>query len=339
MKTLKAFLTCALMATTIIACDKNNDDNTDDSHLKDLPENIQGDFSSRYPDAKVDGFCLFGDSLNMAEIDFYDKDGLSNMAYYKDGKWLSNRKKINLDADSDLIPVIDILDKDGPSNMVYYEWMSNSKNITLDAASDLVPEKVHDTFSKLGIPNEQIIEHIFEDSKSGIEQKQYQFAFVGTYNFGMGEIDNYANNIIIAEDGTLLSYNDYHLCDPVKIVPYDHTEFIQFAQSKYSDAKILGSTYDGRNVVVFISHEKNVKHVVIYKDDSNKLSWVKTWYPLDINTNLPESAIADKNDYLLQHPDAKLTAIRHEEDATGAYYCFTFYLTIDSGEIISSKIE
>ena len=240
----------------------------------------------------------------MAEIDFYDKDGLSNMAYYKDGKWLSNRKKINLDADS-----------------------------------DLVPEKVYDTFSKLGIPNEQIIEHIFEDSKSGIEQKQYQFAFVGTYNFGMGEIDNYANNIIIAEDSTLLSYNDYQLCDPVKIVPYDHTEFIQFAQSKYSDAKILGSTYDGRNVVVFISHEKNVKHVVIYKDDSNKLSWVKTWYPLDINTNLPESAIADKNDYLLQHPDAKLTAIRHEEDATGAYYCFTFYLTIDSGEIISSKIE
>ena len=98
MKTLKAFLTCALMATTIIACDKNNDDNTDDSRLKDLPENIQGDFSSRYPDAKIDGFCLFGDSLNMAEIDFYDKDGISNMAYYKDGKWLSNRKKINLDA-------------------------------------------------------------------------------------------------------------------------------------------------------------------------------------------------------------------------------------------------
>ncbi|MBR4621658.1 MAG: hypothetical protein IKO46_11840 [Salinivirgaceae bacterium] len=304
MKTLKAFLTCALMATTIIACDKNNDDNTDDSHLKDLPENIQGDFSSRYPDAKVDGFCLFGDSLNMAEIDFYDKDGLSNMAYYKDGKWLSNRKKINLDADS-----------------------------------DLVPEKVHDTFSKLGIPNEQIIEHIFEDSKSGIEQKQYQFAFVGTYNFGMGEIGNYANNIIIAEDGTLLSHNDYQLCDPVKIVPYDHTEFIQFAQSKYPEAKILGSTYDGRNVVVFISHEKIVKHVVIYKDDNNKLSWVKTWYPLDINTNLPESAIEDKNDYLSQHPDAKLTAIRYEEDATGAYYCFTFYLTIDSGEIISSKIE
>ncbi len=304
MKTLKAFLTCALMATTIIACDKNDDDNTDDSHLKDLPENIQGDFSSRYPDAKVDGFCLFGDSLNMAEIDFYDKDGLSNMAYYKDGKWLSNRKKINL-----------------------------------DAASDLVPEKVHDTFSKLGIPKAQIFEHIFEDSKSGIEQKQYQFAFVGAYNFGMGDINNYANNIIIAEDGTLLSHNDYQLCDPVKIVPYDHTEFIQFAQSKYPEAKILGSTYDGRNVVVFISHEKNVKHVVIYKDDSNKLSWVKTWYPLDINTNLPESAIEDKNDYLSQHPDAKLTAIRHEEDATGAYYCFTFYLTIDSGEIISSKIE
>lgn len=304
MKTLKAIFACALMATTIIACDKNNDDNTDDSHLKDLPENIQGDFSTRYPDAKVDGFCLFGDSLNMAEIDFFDKDGLSNMAYYKDDKWLSNRK-----------------------------------NITPEADSDLIPEKVHDTFSKLGIPNEQIIEHIFEDSKSGIEQKQYQFAFVGTYNFGTGDINNYANNIIIAEDGTLLSYNDYQLCNPVKIFPYDHTEFIQFAQSKYSDAKILGSTYDGRNVVVFISHEKNVKHVVIYKDDSNKLSWVKTWYPLDINTNLPESAIADKNDYLLQHPDAKLTAIRHEEDATGAYYCFTFYLTIDSGEIISSKIE
>ena len=90
---------------------------------------------------------------------------------------------------------------------------------------------------------------------------------------------------------------------------------------------------------MFISHEKIVKHVVIYKDDNNKLSWVKTWYPLDINTNLPESAIEDKNDYLSQHPDAKLTAIRHEEDATGAYYCFTFYLTIDSGEIISSKIE
>ena len=304
MKTLKAFLTCALMATTIIACDKNNDDNTDDSHLKDLPENIQGDFSSRYPDAKVDGFCLFGDSLNMAEIDFYDKDGLSNMTYYKDGKWLSNRKKINL-----------------------------------DAASDLIPEKVYDTFSKFGIPKAQIFEHIFEDSKSGIEQKQYQFSFVGTYNFGMGEIDNYANTIIIAEDGTLLSYNDYQLCDPVKIFPHDHTEFIQLAQSKCPEAKILGSTYDGRNVVVFISHEKNVKHVVIYKDDSNKLSWVKTWYPLDINTNLPESAIADKNDYLLQHPDAKLTAIRHEEDATGAYYCFTLYLTIDSGEIISSKIE
>lgn len=304
MKTLKAFLTCALMATTIIACDKNNDDNTDDSHLKDLPENIQGDFSSRYPDAKVDGFCLFGDSLNMAEIDFFDKDGLSNMAYYKDDKWLSNRK-----------------------------------NITPEADSDLIPEKVYDTFSKLGIPKAQIIEHLFEDAKSGIEQKQYQFAFVGTYNFGTGDINNYANNIIIAEDGTLLSYNDYQLCDPVKIVPYVHTDFIQFAQSKYPEAKILGSTYDGRNVVVFISHEKIVKHVVIYKDDNNKLSWVKTWYPLDINTDLPESAIEDKNDYLSQHPDAKLTAIRYEEDATGAYYCFTFYLTIDSGEIISSKIE
>ncbi|MBO7145707.1 MAG: hypothetical protein J6W13_12920 [Salinivirgaceae bacterium] len=304
MKTLKAFLTCALMATTIIACDKNNDDNTDDSHLKDLPENIQGDFSTRYPDAKIDHYFAQNEQHEVAQVTFTDKDGLSNMAYYKNGKWLSNRK-----------------------------------NITLDADFGLIPEKVYDTFSKLGIPETQIFEHIFEDSKSGIEQKQYQFAFVGTYNFGMGDINNYANNIIIAEDGTLLSYNDYQLCDPVKIVPYDHTEFIQFAQSKYSDAKILGSTYDGRNVVVFISHEKNVKHVVIYKDDSNKLSWVKTWYPLDINTNLPESAIADKNDYLLQHPDAKLTAIRHEEDATGAYYCFTFYLTINSGEIISSKIE
>lgn len=302
MKHTSIFLACVLFAATIAACDK--DDSTGDSHLKDLPENIQGDFSSRYPDAKVDGFCLFGDSLNMAEIDFYDKDGLSNMAYYKGGKWLSNRK-----------------------------------NITLDADSGLIPEKVYDTFSKLGIPNEQIIEHIFEDSKSGIEQKQYQFAFVGTYNFGMGEIDNYANNIIIAEDGTLLSYNDYQLCDPVKIVPYDHTEFIQLAQSKYPEAKILGSTYDGRNVVVFISHEKIVKHVVIYKDDSNKLSWVKTWYPLEINTNLPESAIADKNEYSLQHPDAKLTEIRYEEDAKGAYYSFTFYITQDGGEVIYSPVK
>lgn len=302
MKPTSIFLACALFAATIAACDK--DDSTDDSHLKYLPENIQGDFSSRYPDAKVDGFCLFGDSLNMAEIDFYDKDGLSNMAYYKGGKWLSNRK-----------------------------------NITLDADSGLIPEKVYDTFSKLGIPNEQIIEHIFEDSKSGIEQKQYQFAFVGTYNFGMGEIDNYANNIIIAEDGTLLSYNDYQLCDPVKIVPYDHTEFIQLAQSKYPEAKILGSTYDGRNVVVFISHEKIVKRVVIYKDDSNKLSWEKTWYPLEINTNLPESAIADKNEYSLQHPDAKLTEIRYEEDAKGAYYSFTFYITQDGGEVIYSPVK
>jgi hypothetical protein len=302
MKPTSIFLACALFAATIAACDK--DDSTDDSHLKDLPENIQGDFSTRYPDAKIDGFCLFGDSLNMAEIDFYDKDGLSNMAYYKEDKWLSNRK-----------------------------------NITLEADSDLIPEKVYDTFSKLGIPKAQIIEHLFEDAKSGIEQKQYQFAFVGTYNFGTGDINNYANNIIIAEDGTLLSYNDYQLCDPVKIFPYDHTDFIQFAQSKYPDAKILGTTYDGRNVIVFISHENIVRHVVIYKDDSNKLSWVKTWYPLDINTDLPESAVADKNEYLLQHPDAKLTAIRYEESAEGAYYAFTFYITLNGGEVIYSPVK
>ena len=213
------------------------------------------------------------------------------------------------------------------------------KKINLDADSDLIPEKVYVTFSKLGISETQIFEHIFEDSKSGIEQKQYQFAFVGTYNFGMGDINNYANNIIIAEDGTLLSYNDYQLYDPVKIFPYDHTDFIQFAQSKYPDAKILGSTYDGRNVVVFIGHEKIVKHVVIYKDDSNKLSWVKTWYPLEINTNLPESAAADKNEYLSQHPDAKLTAIRYEETAEGAYYGFTFYVTKDGGEVIYSPVK
>lgn len=302
MKPTSIFLACALFAATMAACDK--DDSTDDSHLKDLPENIQGDFSTRYPDAKIDHYFAQNEQHEVAQVTFTDKDGLSNMAYYKNGKWLSNRK-----------------------------------NITLDADFGLIPEKVYDTFSKLGIPKAQLFEHIFEDSKSGIEQKQYQFAFVGTYNFGMGEIDNYTNNIIIAEDGTLLSYNDYQLCDPVTIFPHDHTEFIQLVQSKYPEAKILGSTYDGRNVVVFISHEKNVKHVVIYKDDSNKLSWVKTWYPLNINTDLPESAAADKNGYSLQHPDAKLTAIRYEETAEGAYYGFTFYVTKDGGEVIYSPVK
>lgn len=302
MKPTSIFLACALFAATIAACDK--DDSTDDSHLKDLPENIQGDFSTRYPDAKIDHYFAKNEQHEVAQVTFTDKDGLSNMAYYKNGKWLSNRK-----------------------------------NITLDADFGLIPEKVYDTFSKLGIPKAQLFEHISEDSKSGIEQKQYQFAFVGAYNFGMGDINNYANNIIIAEDGTLLSHNDYQLCDPVTIFPHDHTEFIQFAQSKYPEAKILGSTYDGRNVVVFIDHEKIVKHVVIYKDDSNELLWLITWYPLDINANLPESAAADKNEYLSQHPDAKLTEIRYEEDAKGAYYSFTFYITQDGGEVIYSPVK
>lgn len=302
MKPTSIFLACALFAATISACDK--DDSTDNSHLKDLPENIQGDFSTRYPDAKVDYYFSQNEQLEVTQITFIDRDGLSNMVYYKDGKWISNRK-----------------------------------NITLDADSGLIPEKVYDTFSKLGIPNAQIFEHIFEDSKSGIEQKQYQFAFVGPYNFGMGEINNYANNIIIAEDGTLLSYNDYRLNDPAKIFPYDHTEFVQFAHSKYPEAKILGSTYDGRNVVVFIIDSKIVKHVIIYKDDSNKISWVKTWYPLDINTALPESAVTDKNEYSVQHPDAKLTAIRYEESSEGAYYGFTFYVTLDGGEVIYSPVK
>ena len=303
MKTLKTILACVLFAASFTACDK--DDEPENSEERNLPENIKSDFSIRYPDVKLDYFCLFGDSLDLAEIAFLDKDGLSNMAYYKGDKWLSNRKTITSDVDSTFIP-----------------------------------EKVYDRLSKLEISNVQVFEHIFEDSKSGIELKQYQFAFIGPYNPGTGEINNYANNIIITEDGTLLSRNDYQLCDPVKIHPHNHTEFIQFAQSKYPRVKTLGSTYDGRNVIVFISDENIVKHVVIYKDDdNNKISWVKTWYPLDINTTLPESAMADKNEYESQHPEAKLTAIRFEEDPSGSYYGFTFYLSEDRGEMIVSKVE
>ena len=229
MKALKTILACALCATTIIACNK---DNTNDNEEITLPKNISRDFFSRYPDAKIDHFFLQKDQSDVTEITFTDKDGLSNEAYYKDEKWLSNRKKLSLDTDY-----------------------------------DLMPNKVQVALLQHGFSSSTKYDYAFEDSQISFEQKQYQFVFIDSYDYGMGEVENYVYNIIIAEDGTVLSINDYQLCSP-SIFPYDQRAFCQLAQDKYPNSKLIGSTYDGRNVIVFIKDE-NIT-TIHHKNNINK---------------------------------------------------------------------
>lgn len=302
MNGLKAILTYVIFATILTAC--NNDDTIDDSEDHSLPENIANDFFARYPDAIIDHFYLQRTESEATEITFTDKNGLSNLAVYQNDDWLSNRKEINIEADYDLIP-----------------------------------QEVYDAYAQSGVKGYSHYEFIFEDSKIGFEQKQYQFIFCGPYDYGMGIVENYDNNIIILEDGTLLSYNDHHMGSPI-IWPYDHRPFKQLAQDKYPDAKVIGSTFDGTNMTIFINENGTIKHVIICpKSNYKEMTWIKTWYPLDINTELPDFAIANKKEYEAQHPEAVLTSIKYEEDNSGKYYGMTFHLTKDYGEVIYSEIK
>ena len=298
MKTLKTILAYALCATTIIACDN---DNTTENEEVTLPKNISRDLASRYPDAKIDHFFLQKDQSDVTEITFTDKDGLSNEAHYKDEKWLSNRK-----------------------------------SLSFETYSDFIPNKVQVALLQHGYSNTSNFNYVFEDSQISFKQKQYQFVFTDSYDSGMGELENDVYNLIIAEDGTVLSINHYQLCSP-SIFPYDQRAFCQLAQDKYPNSKLIGSTYDGRNVIIFIKDENIVKNVTIY-EDNGKMTWIKTWYSLDLNTTLPESVIADKNEYESQHPNASLASMCYEEDSTGSYYGLE-YCQSKVGEIVYFKVK
>ena len=120
---------------------------------------------------------------------------------------------------------------------------------------------------------------------------------------------------------TLLTCVHYHFNQ--SIWWYDITSSYWAVRNKYPSATMLGAVNDGGRNVLFIRDNGIVKTVTT-KDLGDDFVWTQTSYPLDINTPLPESVLADKERYAAEHPGKPFYALHVVDFPEGHFYGLTF---------------
>ena len=266
--------------------------------LPTTDEHILTDFKTRFPSADIVDISNWSDGKT--DICFTDADGLDGVAVYLDGIWMITEKTFNTD-----------------------EFLYT------------IPRKVARTYIGTGIENEDYNSdnfYVIEVSRNGLDKKQYEFNCVAPFVDGTEEIDNLQYDIVIDEDGTLLTCS--HSCFNRSIWWYDIRSSIDCVRKKYGDVPILGAVNDAGSNVLFI-RDKGIIKTVTMKDRGYGFEWVDTRYPLNINTVLPASVLADKDEFEASHPGEGFYSLSFVERPEGLFYGLTFGTELTNTTIFS----
>lgn len=263
-----------------------------------VDEHVLYDFKTRFPAAQI--IDISNQLDGKTDIHFTDKDGYNGTAIYLNGIWMISEKAFNSD------------------DFLY-----------------AIPREVAKTYIGTGIKNEDYNSdnfYVIEVSRNGIDKKQYEFSCIAPFDDGSKKIDNLRYNIVIDENGTLLacSHNNFNR----SIWWYDMRTSINCVRNKYGNVPILGAVNDFGDNVMFIRDNGLVKTVVLH-DRGFGFQWKETRYPLNKNTVLPESALADKEQYESTHPGQEFYALSFLDCPDGSFYGLTFGTELNNSTIYS----
>lgn len=298
MKSIFLKITLAVTLLGIYSCDRESNDPINNN----LPANIELDFYSRYPGTDITEFTQWNDK-NSTFIHFTDTNGLSSTAIY-----------------------------------LYNDWVLTQKEFDKENFLFQLPRKIARAYIGTGVDNENFSNpnsYVIEITRSEIDYKQYEFYFTTTYKDDVYSFNNLANNIVIDENGNLLTHNHSQLNRSVWW--YDIGESIQCVRTKYPYATLLGSVNEGGNNVFFILDNK-IQKTVTTRRNYNNWEWEQTKYKLDTNTIIPDTVIADMEAYEAKHPDSKFYALYYIENKYGSFYGLMFGDEFYS-TTIHSKVE
>lgn len=286
------FIVCAMMALALLSCEKDPQGTREYDPMKSLPENVVWDFYGRYPEA-TDIRVIGGE--NEVKISLIDKDGYKNEAVYVNGEWTYSQKSLDV------------------------------KDFLKD-----FPKPVRSAYVKTGIAHEYFYEnnYVLEIERAGMAQKQYEVDCLGYYVYGDELIDDLVYHIVIAEDGTLLSYS--HRLFNQSIWWADLSPAMGFVLSKYPDASILGAANDGEQYL-FIRHEGILKTVTFRSaPTAEDFEWRHTEYALPMDTMLPAHVRKEIKEYEAENPGQKLFELSMLETIEGFFYGLKFGTELDT---------
>lgn len=284
------FLICAFAALLFISCEKET--TYTKGPLQTIPQEIALDFSYRYPDAIVtDAYQRNNYDYNeVTGIVFTDKEGLTNTAIYSNGEWALTEKKFDVN-----------------------DFLSR------------LPRNVLRAYLRTGIEDEEFWgpnnHYVIELSRSGLDNKQYEFCCVAPYSDGKEFSEHLEFDIVIADDGTLLTCSHHPFNRSVWW--YDMSSSIEIVRNKYKKAPILGAVNDFGHNELFIRDNGIIKTVILENTEYG-FDWSKTTYPLDINTNLPAHVLAEKQAYEEKHPEDSFYALSYSDTKDGSFYGLTY---------------
>ena len=299
MKKFTILLSSFVVLSLLFSCERTIPDvrpTTDPFILTD--PYILYDFKTRCPSARI--FDISNRDDGKTIILFTDADGLEGVTIYIDGTWMITEKTFNTD---------DFLYK--------------------------IPRKVARTYIGTGIENEDYngdSYYVVEISRNGMTRKQYEFVCSAPFVEGSRLIDNLLYNIVIDEDGTLLTCS--HTWFNRSIWWYDIRTSIECVRNKYGDVPILGAVNDGGNNVLFIRDHDIIKTVTL-RDRGYGYEWQDTRYPLNMNTVLPASVLADRKRYEAEHPEEDFYALSSIDCPEGLFYGLTFGTELTNTTIFS----
>lgn len=279
-------LICAFATLLFFSCEKEAPYTRDP--FQTLSQEVAYDFNNRYPDVTVTDAHQWNSVKNVTEIVFIDKEGLTNKAMYNNGKWSVTEKMYDV-------------------NFIYG-----------------MPRKILNAYLGTGIEDEEYLsdnDYVIEFSRNGLDNKQYEFHCSAPYSDGKEAYKHLIYDIVIADDGTLLTCS--HSSFNRSVAWYDMSSSIYLVRAMYKNASLLGAVNDAGNNELFIRDNDIIKTITL-RDFGNGFEWMGTSYPLDINTTLPAHVIIEKQAYEAEHPDDTFYALSHRETKDGSFYGLTY---------------
>lgn len=280
------FSKLVLLLVALTSCDSNTIDiNTIE---KTLPTEIEMDFSFRYPGASISHFESYNCD-NTTRISFVDNDGLEGQAVYLDGRWMVTQKEYDAE-----------------------NFLSE------------IPRNVIRTYLMTGVSDEEYDwdqTYIAEVSRVGFDQKQYEFHFMTPCINEAGVESHLSNNIIISEDGSLLTFNHHGFNS--SIWNYDLRDSYLCVTERYPASSILGAVNQVTNHIYYVKDNGTIK-TVNTREKVSGFEWEETEYQLELSTTLPEYVEMKKKEYAAQLPDKPFFRLLFAEKPRGNYYRLGF---------------
>jgi hypothetical protein len=180
-----------------------------------------------------------------------------------------------------------------------------------------LPVKISRAYIRTGVDNENYTiqaAYVREVSRRGIEKSQFEFEFYEPYG---GENSFLTHNLTISADGEVLDHSYGGINE--SFWWYDVDYCIEYVDSNYPEATILGAINNSGGNVLFIN-DGGVRKSVRFRQDSCDQIWYETVWQLDDDTVLPENVAREYAEYREENPDFAYTSVFYVERKDGAYY-------------------